>query len=159
MNYIDCQNNVISPSQTLSGGFNETYSTEQKEIEGYTFKEVQGNPKGQFTDKVQTVTYVYTKDKVNPKPGDNKPSHENNTLKPGDNKPSHENNTLKPGDNKSSHENNVHISEISSSTREALPKTGDNERMTLMNIGTGIIILLGVLIISISRFKILKNNK
>ena len=145
MNYIDCQNNVISPSQTLSGGFNETYSTEQKEIEGYTFKEVQGNPKGQFTDKVQTVTYVYTKDKVNPKPGDNKPSHENNTLK--------------PGDNKSSHENNVHISEISSSTREALPKTGDNERMTLMNIGTGIIILLGVLIISISRFKILKNNK
>ena len=82
MNYIDCQNNVISPSQTLSGGFNETYSTEQKEIEGYTFKEVQGNPKGQFTDKVQTVTYVYTKDKVNPKPGDNKPSHENNTPKP-----------------------------------------------------------------------------
>ena len=167
VNYIDCQNNVISPSQTLSGGFNETYSTEQKEIEGYTFKEVQGNPKGQFTDKVQTVTYVYTKDKVNPKPGDNKPIHENNTpkpgdnkpihenntLKPGDNKPIHENNTLKPGDNKSSHENNVHISEISSSTREALPKTGDNERMTLMSIGTGIIILLGTLVISIFRIK------
>ena len=131
VNYIDCQNNVISPSQTLSGGFNETYSTEQKEIEGYTFKEVKGKPRGQFTDKVQNVTYVYTKDKVNPKPGDNKPSHENN----------------------------AHMSEISLATRETLPKTGDNKRMTLMNIGTGIIILLGVLIISIFRFKILKNNK
>ena len=28
---------------------------------GYTFKEVQGNPTGSFTDQDQTGTYVYTK--------------------------------------------------------------------------------------------------
>ncbi|MFZ2850088.1 MAG: MucBP domain-containing protein, partial [Lactococcus raffinolactis] len=37
------------------------YSTEQKAIPGYTFKEVQGSASGQFTDKEQTITYVYTK--------------------------------------------------------------------------------------------------
>ncbi|WP_152994112.1 MucBP domain-containing protein, partial [Lactococcus lactis] len=32
-----------------------------KTIDGYTFKEVQGNSTGTFTDQAQTVTYVYTK--------------------------------------------------------------------------------------------------
>lgn len=29
-----------------------------------TFKELKGNTKGSFTDKAQTVTYIYTKDAV-----------------------------------------------------------------------------------------------
>ncbi|PFT72935.1 hypothetical protein COK70_31700, partial [Bacillus thuringiensis] len=38
--------------------------TLQNKNDGYTFKEVKGNPTGAFTDKEQTVTYVYTKNPV-----------------------------------------------------------------------------------------------
>lgn len=47
----------------------EDYTSEQKEIPGYTFKEVQGNPTGQFSDQAQTVVYIYTKDEVIPVTG------------------------------------------------------------------------------------------
>jgi polyhydroxyalkanoate synthesis regulator phasin len=52
--YVDGAGNTIG----------DDYSTEQKAIPGYTFKEIQGSASGQFTDKEQTVTYVYTKDPV-----------------------------------------------------------------------------------------------
>ncbi|WP_160321494.1 MucBP domain-containing protein, partial [Lactococcus lactis] len=47
-----------------SGNVGDSYTTEQKTIDGYTFKEVQGNATGTFTDQAQTVTYVYTKKPV-----------------------------------------------------------------------------------------------
>ncbi|MGF1919625.1 MucBP domain-containing protein, partial [Enterococcus faecalis] len=37
----------------------ESYTTEQKDIPGYTFKEVKGNATGTFSSTAQTVTYVY----------------------------------------------------------------------------------------------------
>ena len=61
-NYVDEQGNTISDNVVLNGNVGDTYSTEQKTIPGYTFKEVQGSASGQFTDQEQTVTYVYTKD-------------------------------------------------------------------------------------------------
>ncbi|MBK0084590.1 MucBP domain-containing protein, partial [Lactococcus sp. S64] len=62
--YVDTDGNKISDDVVKSGNISESYTTEQKTIDGYTFKEVQGNTTGTFTDQAQTVTYVYTKDPV-----------------------------------------------------------------------------------------------
>ena len=69
--YVDTIGHSISDKVVQSGNVGDAYKTEQKSIDGYTFKEVQGNPTGQFTDQPQTVTYVYTKDDV--KPSNQKP--------------------------------------------------------------------------------------
>lgn len=62
--YVDDKGNVLSANDVLSGRVGEKYSTTQKNITGYTFKEVQGNASGIFTDQEQTVTYIYTKEPV-----------------------------------------------------------------------------------------------
>jgi uncharacterized surface anchored protein len=62
--YVDENGNTISDNVVKSGNIGDDYSTDQKAIPGYTFKEVQGSASGQFTDQEQTVTYVYTKDPV-----------------------------------------------------------------------------------------------
>ncbi|MFG5465257.1 MucBP domain-containing protein [Enterococcus faecalis] len=62
--YEDLNGVSISDDVVKSGNIGEAYTTEQKDIPGYTFKEVQGNPTGKFTNQTQTVTYVYTKDPI-----------------------------------------------------------------------------------------------
>ncbi len=62
--YVDESGNEISATETLSGNIGEAYTSTQKTISGYTFKEVQGSATGTFTEEPQTVTYVYTKDVV-----------------------------------------------------------------------------------------------
>ncbi|TXK47390.1 MucBP domain-containing protein [Lactococcus sp. dk322] len=62
--YTDTQGNSLTPDIKLTGNVGDNYNSEQKSISGYAFKEVQGNTKGTFTDKIQTVTYIYTKDVV-----------------------------------------------------------------------------------------------
>lgn len=62
--YVDVEGNTISDSEVKSGFIGDSYTTDQKNIKGYTFKEVQGNAKGIFTDKEQTVTYVYNRTKA-----------------------------------------------------------------------------------------------
>ncbi len=42
----------------IGESFETTMPEFRLEIEGYTLKEVQGNPKGKFTDQAQTITYV-----------------------------------------------------------------------------------------------------
>lgn len=59
--YVDTTGKTISNDVIKSGAVGDDYTTEQKDIDGYTFKEVQGNASGKFTDQAQTVTYVYTK--------------------------------------------------------------------------------------------------
>ncbi|MBC2281147.1 MucBP domain-containing protein [Listeria welshimeri] len=61
VNYQDEQGNAVAPTETLKGDVGETYTTVQKDITGYDFKEVQGNTTGEFTTKAQVVTYIYTK--------------------------------------------------------------------------------------------------
>lgn len=65
-NYVDENGNKIADPFVKSGNVGDEYSTEQKEIDGYTFKKVQGNTTGTFTSDAQTVTYVYTKNPVTP---------------------------------------------------------------------------------------------
>jgi polyhydroxyalkanoate synthesis regulator phasin len=65
--YVDTEGNKISDDVVKSGNIGDKYTTEQKDIEGYTFKEMGKDSaavSGDFTAKAQTVTYVYTKDPV-----------------------------------------------------------------------------------------------
>ncbi|MBC1355788.1 MucBP domain-containing protein [Listeria welshimeri] len=64
VNYQDEQGNTVAPTETLKGDVGETYTTVQKDVEGYDFKEVQGNATGEFTTKAQVVTYIYTQTPV-----------------------------------------------------------------------------------------------
>ncbi|MBC1348234.1 MucBP domain-containing protein [Listeria welshimeri] len=59
VNYQDEQGNSLAPTETLKGDVGETYTTVQKDITGYDFKEVQGNATGEYTTKAQVVTYIY----------------------------------------------------------------------------------------------------
>ena len=67
--YIDTQGNSISDYIPLSGNVGQEYTTEQKIISGYTFKEVQGNKSGLLSTTPQTVTYIYTKNPIEIKTG------------------------------------------------------------------------------------------
>ncbi|QIL50740.1 hypothetical protein G7084_05070 [Weissella coleopterorum] len=62
--YVDVNGKEISKSVIKSGNVGDKYTTEKKHIEGYTFKEIKGSESGEFTDKSQTVTYIYTKNPV-----------------------------------------------------------------------------------------------
>ncbi|MBC2289133.1 MucBP domain-containing protein [Listeria welshimeri] len=64
VNYQDEQGNSLAPTETLKGDVGETYTTVQKDITGYDFKEVQGNTTGEFTKETQVVTYIYTQTPV-----------------------------------------------------------------------------------------------
>ena len=65
--YVDNQDVPIADEETLQGNIGEEYESVQKDIDGYTFKEVQdNNGQGVFTDQAQTVTYIYTKNKAVP---------------------------------------------------------------------------------------------
>lgn len=70
VNYQDGAGNKLTDNVVKSGLVGEQYTTEQKGIPGYTFKEVHGNIKGRFTDNAQIVTYVYEKNKIQ-QPKDN----------------------------------------------------------------------------------------
>lgn len=52
----------ITPGLIISGNIGDSYSTSEKTVTGYTFKEVQGSATGTITDTAQTVTNVYTQD-------------------------------------------------------------------------------------------------
>lgn len=67
--YVDEDNKPIADDVVKTGSIGEDYTSEQKEIPGYTFKEVQGIPTGQFSDQAQTVVYIYTKDEITPVTG------------------------------------------------------------------------------------------
>ena len=68
--YVDTEGNEIHPSQKISGNIGDSYdsSTEnyQLTIDGCTLDESQlpENTTGVFSERVQTVTYVYTKNPV-----------------------------------------------------------------------------------------------
>lgn len=125
--YVDTDGNSISQEIVKSGNIGEGYITEKKIIDGYSFKEVQGKVSGQYTDQVQTVTYVYTQnnaDSVIPEP--------------------------KPDDKE---ENKDNSASIISSDAHSLPKTGENEYLTMMSNVLGLILLVTGLLVSILRLK------
>ncbi len=62
--HVDEQGNDIAAVERSEGKINEKYETSQREIAGYTFKEVRADSAptaGQYKKEAQTVIYVYTK--------------------------------------------------------------------------------------------------
>ena len=114
--YVDGAGNTISDNFVKNGNIGDDYSTEQKAIPGYTFKEVQGSASGQFTDQEQTITYVYTKNSVTPvkptEPGTTQ-TNENNTETP-----------VKNTTNVSLNNNVSTLGSVSTTNEKSLPTTG-----------------------------------
>ncbi|MCZ2491956.1 MucBP domain-containing protein [Dellaglioa carnosa] len=61
VNYVDKDGNALAMPDSLSGKIGDEYTSSPKELAGWTLKETPKNAKGTFTDKAQTVTYVYEK--------------------------------------------------------------------------------------------------
>lgn len=62
--YVDEDGNEIAAQETYSGNIGDSYSTVQKDIPGYEFKEMHADSDpatGTFKKEEQTVIYVYTK--------------------------------------------------------------------------------------------------
>ena len=130
--YVDENGNPIADDVIASGNVGDPYSTTQKDVPGYTFKEVQGNPTGSFTDQDQTVTYVYTKN-----PDNNGGTGLNQTGKPGNGTDTVNSSSNQPG-NPSQPSNATNNGVINTSTNTGskvnngavnspeLPQTGEN---------------------------------
>lgn len=58
--YLNTLGEKIAEDVVLSGDIDEEFHTDQKDIPGYTFKEVDGDTTGKFTNQPQTITYTYT---------------------------------------------------------------------------------------------------
>ncbi|GAX06944.1 levansucrase [Secundilactobacillus pentosiphilus] len=125
---------------------------------GYTFKEVQGNPTGSFTDQDQTVTYVYTK---NPVTDNNGGTGSNPSGKPGNGTDTGNSSSNQPG-NPSQPSNTTNNGVINTSTNTGskvnngvvsspkLPQTGENNSQSQTMSFVGILLamfggLLGLL--------------
>ncbi|WP_458326668.1 mucin-binding protein [Limosilactobacillus fermentum] len=132
--YVDENGNPIADDVIASGNVGDPYSTTQKDVLGYTFKEVQGNPTGSFTDQDQTVTYVYTK---NPTTDNNGGTGLNQPGKPGNGTDTGNSGSNQPG-NPSQPSNATNNGVINTSTNTGskvnngavnspeLPQTGEN---------------------------------
>ncbi|OEG22392.1 hypothetical protein BCR24_15720 [Enterococcus ureilyticus] len=129
IHYQDTEGNTIAPDVVKSGNIGDPYSFEQLTIDGYTFKEVNGNPNGTFTDTAQTVTYVYTKNTINQPLEPTKPS-ESYT------KPVVKAKTIN-----------------SASTTATLPQTGETNSPLLTDVGAMILLASGAYILTFKRKK------
>lgn len=59
VSYVDENKKELSPAIELSGNIGDNYQSEAKEIPGYKLKEIPINSKGKFTEKKQTVSFIY----------------------------------------------------------------------------------------------------
>lgn len=80
--YVDENGAEIDDSVTTTGDVDSPYTTQQKDIDGYTFKEMADDSaaaNGTYIEGTLTVTYVYHK---NPTPTPNKPDQPNKPNQP-----------------------------------------------------------------------------
>lgn len=120
--YQDENGNEIDDTVFSLGDIGSDYTTEQKKIDDYTFKEVKGNPIGKYIDETITVTYVYTK---NTEVGGGVTGTNNTgTTSRGSTLP-----VTSSGNN---------------ATTKNLPQTGESKRMATILTIIGVIVLAGV---------------
>lgn len=62
VSYLDTEGNVISEESSLTGKYDETYTTTAKTIPGYTLVKVDGPTSGKYTETKQEVVYTYIND-------------------------------------------------------------------------------------------------
>lgn len=63
--YQDETGHPLRNSEVTIAEVGEPYTTSRKEIEGYTFKAVQGNEAGDYIEGITKVTYIYQKNEIN----------------------------------------------------------------------------------------------
>ena len=148
--YVDENGNPIADNVVSSGNVGDPYSTTQKDVPGYTFKEVQGNPTGTITDQAQTVTYVYTK---NPVTDNNGGTGSNPSGKPGNGTDTGNSSSNQPG-NPSQPSNTTNNGVINTSTNTGskvnngvvsspkLPQTGENSSQSQTMSFVGILLAM-----------------
>ena len=130
--YVDTDGNKIYDDVVKPGNVGDAYTTEQKTIDGYTFTEVQGSATGTFTDKVQTVTYVYTKNNVTPSPKLDDHSDIPESIK----------------DNGNGNKN-----DSTSENKNILPQTGDNEGLSMIGMISGLFLIFGTIVVILFKRK------
>lgn len=64
--YHDENGQTLAPNVTLSGYVGDPFTTEEKDISGYTLKKIQGDRIGTFSDVAQEVVYVYERSDAAP---------------------------------------------------------------------------------------------
>ena len=147
--YVDENGNKIDESVVKSGNIGDEYSTEPKEISGYTFKEVQGNASGTFTEDAQTVTYVYTK---NPKATENPvtPASPEKPVITDNGKTGSRTNNNKTVNHTTT--NNV-VKTVKKAAEKMLPKTAAEKVVISAIMGTMLASVLGILVFKNRRNK------
>ena len=118
--YTDESGKEIASRNSTTGVVGTAYSTDQKEISGYTFKEVQGNPTGSYTKGTTIVTYVYTKNDVPIKPIPSTPETPSKPVKPDTSSTNFSGSTTKNFNSNTSNANTVN-----SIGNKVLPSTGE----------------------------------
>lgn len=63
VNYVDEEGKELIPSEELTGNLGDSYQTIGKRMEGYQLIQIPDNAIGKFTEKAQSVTYVYVPEK------------------------------------------------------------------------------------------------
>jgi uncharacterized repeat protein (TIGR02543 family) len=153
VSYVDENGKKISEDVEKSGIVGDTYTTEEKKIKGYTFKEVKGNKAGAFTEDTQLITYIYTKvteesgkDKNENKGSDSKDSeYTNGKVKDDD-----DFSKVTPSYNSSSKS----TADAKKSKEQLLPKAG--EKTEALGIMFGIMLLISVSVFVVLRPKKIK---
>ncbi|MFG5427874.1 MucBP domain-containing protein [Enterococcus faecalis] len=132
--YVDESGKEISDSEILTGNVGESYTSTQKEIAGYSFKEVQGNPAGKISENEQTVTYVYTKGSV---------AGGKITVKYVDESRKVVNKEKTPKQHQKKYLSN----------KEVLPNTGEDNILSTYMIFIGVVLVMGLTIVSVTKFR------
>lgn len=151
VSYLDENGKKISEDVVKTGTIGDTYTTEEKKIKGYTFKEVKGNKAGAFTEDTQLITYIYTKDtKETGKDEDNgsgskDPENTNGTPKDGD-----DYSKVTPSNNNSSKS----TTDVKKTKEQSLPKAG--EKAEALGIMLGVMLLISVAVFGVLRPKKIK---
>jgi len=131
--YVDTDGKTIATDKVITGDIDTAYQTEKQDIDGYTFKEIQGEATGKYTEADQTVTYVYAKQansKPTPNEGGNK---QNNADKPG------QSNSQNPkGSNKQKQAS--WGDKVQTGVKKLLPNTGTKQQVYLSVLG---VVILG----------------
>ncbi|WFR75141.1 InlB B-repeat-containing protein [Lactococcus lactis] len=153
VSYVDENGKKISEDVEKSGIVGDTYTTEEKKIKGYTFKEVKGNKAGAFTEDTQLITYIYTKDTE-------ESGKDENENKGSDSKDSENTNGKVKDDDDSSkvtpsyNSSSKSTADAKKSKEQSLPKAG--EKTEALGIMLGIMLLISVSVFVVLRPKKIK---
>ena len=159
VHYKDEFGNTISSDQILSGYVGDNYTTEAKNISGYTLKTRPDNATGFFSTFPQDVTYIYTKTSTNNIPSINEPNTPNTPNTPSkrpkennrkvknekENKKGKKNNPIKQTANNNLPQKQGNSSVAKNQKTAALPQTGNNKHSSLVMLALGSLTLVGAL--------------